>query len=256
MPSSAPLPAVAKAPAEPRTAPARRHGRVRFRRATIRPRSRSSSRTRLNKHGSTKETWHIDLDLADAGIDYTVGDSLGIFPNNDPALVDAVIASARRAAGLSDRRPHFARRLDRQLLARRGARHAVPADLLHHRRRAAAKGQGARVRRRSGRRRRHARRARRAGKISRHPARPGSLCRGARSAAAAALFHRVVAANIARQGRADDRRGALRDRQSNARRRRLDIVRRTDRAGHASSKPISRRRTPSACPPIRRSRSS
>ncbi|HUD88142.1 MAG TPA: sulfite reductase subunit alpha [Xanthobacteraceae bacterium] len=50
------------------------------------------SRTRLNKPGSNKETWHIDLDLADAGINYRVGDSFGIFPQNDPALVDAVIA--------------------------------------------------------------------------------------------------------------------------------------------------------------------
>jgi sulfite reductase (NADPH) flavoprotein alpha-component len=51
------------------------------------------SRTRLNKPGSNKETWHIDLDLADAGISYAVGDSFGIFPHNDPALVDAVIAA-------------------------------------------------------------------------------------------------------------------------------------------------------------------
>jgi sulfite reductase (NADPH) flavoprotein alpha-component len=49
------------------------------------------SRQRLNKPGSEKETWHIELDLAEAGIDYTVGDSFGIFPTNDPALVDAVI---------------------------------------------------------------------------------------------------------------------------------------------------------------------
>ena len=52
-----------------------------------------SSRTRLNKPGSNKETWHIDLDLADAGIAYTVGDLLGVFVRNDPALVDAVIAA-------------------------------------------------------------------------------------------------------------------------------------------------------------------
>jgi len=48
-------------------------------------------RTRLNKPGSNKETWHIDIDLAAAGLDYTVGDSFGIAPTNDPALVDAVI---------------------------------------------------------------------------------------------------------------------------------------------------------------------
>jgi sulfite reductase (NADPH) flavoprotein alpha-component len=51
------------------------------------------SRTRLNKAGSGKETWHIELDLADSGIQYEVGDSLGIVPSNHPALVDAVIAA-------------------------------------------------------------------------------------------------------------------------------------------------------------------
>jgi sulfite reductase (NADPH) flavoprotein alpha-component len=51
------------------------------------------SRTRLNKAGSNKETWHIDLDFGEAGMDYTVGDSIGVFPRNDPALVDAVIAA-------------------------------------------------------------------------------------------------------------------------------------------------------------------
>ena len=51
------------------------------------------SRTRLNKAGSNKETWHIDLDLGESGINYAVGDSLGVLPRNDPALVDAVIAA-------------------------------------------------------------------------------------------------------------------------------------------------------------------
>jgi len=49
------------------------------------------SRTRLNKRGSEKETWHVEFDLADAGLDYTVGDSFGILPSNDPALAEAVI---------------------------------------------------------------------------------------------------------------------------------------------------------------------
>jgi sulfite reductase (NADPH) flavoprotein alpha-component len=49
------------------------------------------SRRRLNKPGSEKETWHIEFDLAECGLDYEVGDSFGIFPANDPALVDAVI---------------------------------------------------------------------------------------------------------------------------------------------------------------------
>ena len=49
------------------------------------------SRTRLNKPGSGKETWHLEFDLNGSGLDYTVGDSFGIYPTNDPALVDAVI---------------------------------------------------------------------------------------------------------------------------------------------------------------------
>jgi sulfite reductase (NADPH) flavoprotein alpha-component len=51
------------------------------------------SRTRLNKPGSEKETWHIELDLAGAGIDYCVGDAFGIFPTNDPGLADAIVAA-------------------------------------------------------------------------------------------------------------------------------------------------------------------
>src|SRR5260221_5617814 len=46
---------------------------------------------RLNKPGSQKETWHVELNVATRGLDYAVGDSFGLFPTNDPALVDAVI---------------------------------------------------------------------------------------------------------------------------------------------------------------------
>jgi sulfite reductase (NADPH) flavoprotein alpha-component len=51
------------------------------------------ARHRLNKPGSEKETHHIEFDLAGTGLDYVVGDSFGIFPENDPALVTAVIAA-------------------------------------------------------------------------------------------------------------------------------------------------------------------
>ena len=51
------------------------------------------SRRRLNKPGSQKETWHVDIDLADTDLDYVVGDSFGIFPTNDPDLVEAVLAA-------------------------------------------------------------------------------------------------------------------------------------------------------------------
>src|SRR5262249_60894088 len=48
---------------------------------------------RLNKAGSHKETWHVEIDLAPAPLRYAVGDSFGIFPTNDPALVEAVPAA-------------------------------------------------------------------------------------------------------------------------------------------------------------------
>jgi sulfite reductase (NADPH) flavoprotein alpha-component len=51
------------------------------------------SRRRLNKPGSEKETWHIDIDLAGTDLDYVVGDSFGIFPTNDRGLVEAVLAA-------------------------------------------------------------------------------------------------------------------------------------------------------------------
>jgi sulfite reductase (NADPH) flavoprotein alpha-component len=51
------------------------------------------SRRRLNKPGSEKETWHIDVDLAGTDLDYVVGDSFGIFPANDRDLVAAILAA-------------------------------------------------------------------------------------------------------------------------------------------------------------------
>jgi len=48
-------------------------------------------RRRLNKEGSEKDTWHVEVDVAGSGLDYVVGDSLGVFPRNDAALVEAVI---------------------------------------------------------------------------------------------------------------------------------------------------------------------
>ena len=51
------------------------------------------SRRRLNKPGSEKETWHIEIDLAGTDLDYVVGDLFGIFPANDHGLVDAVLAA-------------------------------------------------------------------------------------------------------------------------------------------------------------------
>src|SRR5581483_9426040 len=52
-----------------------------------------AARYRLNKAGSQKETWHVELDISGSGLSYEVGDSLGVFPVNDPELVEAVIAA-------------------------------------------------------------------------------------------------------------------------------------------------------------------
>jgi sulfite reductase (NADPH) flavoprotein alpha-component len=60
--------------------------------------ARFLSRTRLNRPGSEKETWHIEFDLAETAIDYTVGDAFGIFPRNDPALADAVLTALEAPA--------------------------------------------------------------------------------------------------------------------------------------------------------------
>src|SRR5215471_17475333 len=49
------------------------------------------SRTLLNRKGPEKETWHVEFDLTQSGLDYAVGDSFGIMPANDPWLVDAII---------------------------------------------------------------------------------------------------------------------------------------------------------------------
>ena len=50
------------------------------------------SRRRLNAEASEKDTWHLEFDLSAAGLDYTVGDSFGVFPQNHLGLVDQIIA--------------------------------------------------------------------------------------------------------------------------------------------------------------------
>jgi sulfite reductase (NADPH) flavoprotein alpha-component len=50
------------------------------------------SRRLLNKPGSEKETWHIDFDLSNCGLDYVVGDSFGVFAHNEAGIVDQIIA--------------------------------------------------------------------------------------------------------------------------------------------------------------------
>lgn len=45
----------------------------------------------LTKMGSTKQTWHVALDISNAPLDFHPGDSVGIYAQNDPLLVDHLI---------------------------------------------------------------------------------------------------------------------------------------------------------------------
>lgn len=47
----------------------------------------------LNGHGSEKETRHVEIDLGTHGPSYAVGDSLGVYPENCPALVEELVAT-------------------------------------------------------------------------------------------------------------------------------------------------------------------
>jgi sulfite reductase (NADPH) flavoprotein alpha-component len=56
------------------------------------------SATRLTRGGSEKDTRHVVLDIAGSGLAYAPGDSFGLFPTNDPALADAILAAMRAPA--------------------------------------------------------------------------------------------------------------------------------------------------------------
>ncbi|TYR81890.1 assimilatory sulfite reductase (NADPH) flavoprotein subunit [Priestia megaterium] len=45
----------------------------------------------LNGRGSNKETRHLELSLEESGLTFEPGDSLGVYPENDPSLVDLLL---------------------------------------------------------------------------------------------------------------------------------------------------------------------
>jgi sulfite reductase (NADPH) flavoprotein alpha-component len=49
----------------------------------------------LNGASSAKETRHFEFSLEGSGLEYSAGDALGIWPSNDPALVDAVVTTLK-----------------------------------------------------------------------------------------------------------------------------------------------------------------
>jgi len=58
----------------------------------------------LTKENSTKETWHVTLNIEGINLDFEPGDSLGICPQNDPILVEHLIEAMQAKA--SDRIIH------------------------------------------------------------------------------------------------------------------------------------------------------
>jgi len=48
----------------------------------------------LNKEGSSKATHHVEISLEGSGIEYEVGDALGVLPEGNPRLIDEIIEAA------------------------------------------------------------------------------------------------------------------------------------------------------------------
>ncbi|MFD1413512.1 assimilatory sulfite reductase (NADPH) flavoprotein subunit [Oceanobacillus jeddahense] len=46
---------------------------------------------KMNGRGSNKETYHMELSLEGSNLEYEPGDSIGIYPENDPVIVDELI---------------------------------------------------------------------------------------------------------------------------------------------------------------------
>ncbi len=55
---------------------------------------RALLKTNLNLNGATaaRDTRHFEFDLSGSGLSYEVGDVLGVYPKNDPAMADELIA--------------------------------------------------------------------------------------------------------------------------------------------------------------------
>ncbi len=49
----------------------------------------------LSKPGSSKQTYHLSLSIRDSGLQFRPGDSIGIYPENDPHLVERACALLR-----------------------------------------------------------------------------------------------------------------------------------------------------------------
>ena len=55
--------------------------------------ARLKNNRRLNREDSSKDTRHLEIDLAPSNLQYTVGDALGVVPKNCPVLVEELLAA-------------------------------------------------------------------------------------------------------------------------------------------------------------------
>ncbi len=79
-------------------------------------------RRRLGRAGSSQPAVHVELDLSETPVAVQPGDAIGILPENDPILVQRIIAHL----GLSGRRLADGESLRAHLLARYDIDHATP----------------------------------------------------------------------------------------------------------------------------------
>src|SRR5256885_14705050 len=60
---------------------------------------------RLSGPESEKDTRHFELDLTGWGLSFEVGDSLAVYPSNDPQLVDEIVHTLGATGGEQVPRP-------------------------------------------------------------------------------------------------------------------------------------------------------
>src|SRR6266480_7759379 len=79
-------------------------GAPRYTRATPFP-ARLVVNRRLSGPESEKDTRHFEIDLTGWGLSFEVGDSLAVYPSNDPKLVDEIIHTLGATAAEQVPRP-------------------------------------------------------------------------------------------------------------------------------------------------------
>ena len=191
------------------------------------------SAARLNEAGSEKDTRHVVLDISGVGPQLCTGRQLRALSDQRSASRRCGPGGDARAGGFSGGRQDVPAGADRGLRAGAGARYAARADRLPGGRGQAQEGQAARARQRSGWRCGHVRCARCPGGARADPSRSRSLPGVPGAAAAAPVFHFVLAARNAGRGAPDRRCGALRHWRPHAPGRRFDVPGRSAAVGLA-----------------------